>query len=313
LAFVKIKDVLKLKISFLGFILLCFIASCKKDGVEVIPDNDAPYYSKIPSVKVRNYVNRLFIDLLGREPLDIEMDAETGALQASNVSVAAREALVNKLMTDAIFRDGDTSYTLAYHKRIYELGKIRFIEGIAESELIGQANIVKSDAFSDSLSGDIAGYEENMQAYNKLVAVLNSRANYQNGTLSITQMCGYMCNNDIYDIINMNTFNFVNACFDDLLFRFPTQAEFQTGFNMVEDNVPGEIFGQSGQTKDEFVQIITNTNECSQGIIIWTYKTLLARDPSSQEMSAELLLFSVNKDLKALQKKILISNEYANF
>jgi len=313
LAIIKIKDLLKLQNSIFGILILCFLAACKKDGVEVIPDNDSPYYSKIPSVKVRNYVNRLFIDLLGREPLDIEMNAETASLQASNVSVAAREALINKLMTDAIFREGDTSYTLAYHKRLYELGKIRFLEGIAEDELIGEANIIKSDAFSDSLAGNIAGYEENMQAYNKMIAVLNSRANYQNGAITITQMCGYMCNNSIYDIINMNTFNFVNACYDDLFFRFPTQAEFQTSFSMVEDNIPGELFGQSGQNKDEFVQIVSNTNECTQGIIIWMYKTLLARDPSSLEMSTELLLFSTNKDVKALQKRILISNEYANF
>ena len=313
MAFIKIKDLLKLKNSILGVLLLCFFAACNKDGVDVIPDNDAPYYSKIPSVKVRNYVNRLFIDLLGREPLDIEMNAETASLQSSNVSVAAREALINKLMTDAIFRDGDTSYTLAYHKRLYELSKIRLLEGVAEQGLIDQSVIRKSAAYSDSLSGNIAGYEENMQAYNKLVAVLNSRANYQNGVISITQMFGIMCNNEIYDIINMNSFNFVNACFDDLFFRFPTQAEFQVSYNMVEDNLPGALFGQTGQNKDEFVQIITNSNESTQGVIIWMYKTLLARDPSSQEMSSELLLFSTDKDVKALQKRILISNEYANF
>ena len=292
---------------------MCFLASCKKDVVEVIPDNDAPYYSKISSVKVRNYVNRLFIDLLGREPLDSEMNAETAALQETNVSTQARETLINKLMTDSIFRDGDTSYTLAYHKRIYELGKIRFLEGVSEALLIDQAIINKSDAYSDSLAGNIPGYEEKMQAYNKIVTVLNSREAYQKGYITIMQMSSYMCNNDFYDIINMNSFNFVNACFDDLYFRFPTQSEFQIGYNMVEDNVPGALFGVTGQTKADFIQILTNNNECVQGIIIWSYKTLLARDPTSLEMSKELLNFGVNKDLKALQKRILVTNEYANF
>lgn len=296
-----------------GVIILCFLASCKKDVVEVIPDNDAPYYSKISSVKVRNYVNRLFIDLLGREPLDSEMNAETAALQETNVSTQARETLINKLMTDSIFRDGDTSYTLAYHKRIYELGKIRFLEGVSEALLIDQAIINKSDAYSDSLAGNIPGYEEKMQAYNKIVTVLNSREAYQKGYITIMQMSSYMCNNDFYDIINMNSFNFVNACFDDLYFRFPTQSEFQIGYNMVEDNVPGALFGVTGQTKADFIQILTNNNECVQGIIIWSYKTLLARDPTSLEMSKELLNFGVNKDLKALQKRILVTNEYANF
>jgi hypothetical protein len=304
---------LQLQTIIKGVIILCFLASCKKDVVEVIPDNDAPYYSKISSVKVRNYVNRLFIDLLGREPLDSEMNAETAALQETNVSTQARETLINKLMTDSIFRDGDTSYTLAYHKRIYELGKIRFLEGVSEALLIDQAIINKSDAYSDSLAGNIPGYEEKMQAYNKIVTVLNSREAYQKGYITIMQMSSYMCNNDFYDIINMNSFNFVNACFDDLYFRFPTQSEFQIGYNMVEDNVPGALFGVTGQTKADFIQILTNNNECVQGIIIWSYKTLLARDPTSLEMSKELLNFGVNKDLKALQKRILVTNEYANF
>jgi hypothetical protein len=298
----------------LGILLISLlIVGCKKDEAQIFTDNDAPYYDKVPSVKVRNYVNRLFIDLLGREPLDVEMDQETATLQADNVSKTSREALINKLMQDNEFRDGDTSYTLTYHKRLHELAKIRFIEGIADEELRGQASINRSDAISDSLSGNMVGYEENMAKYAKMVSILNSRSYYQSGQIDLFSVYASMVDNSIYDIINMNTFNFVNACFDDLFFRFPTSAEFQIGFSMVEDNTPGSLFGAPGQNRADFVRILTQSNECKLGVVVWVYNTLLARNPTSTEMELEMQKFGTDSDLKALQKRILITNEYANF
>ncbi len=303
-----------IKVFQLGMILITLlIAGCKKDEAEIFTDNDAPYYDKVPSVKMRNYVNRLFIDLLGREPLDAEMDQETATLQADNASKSSREALINKLMQDDTFRDGDTSYTLTYHKRLYELAKIRFIDGIADEELRGEAFINRSDAISDSLSGNMIGYEVNMGKYLKMVSILNSRSNYQTGQIDLYSVYASMVDNGIYDIINMNTFNFVNACFDDLFFRFPTTSEFQTGFTMVEDNSPGSLFGAPGQNRSDFVSILTQSNECKLGVVIWAYKTLLARNPTSTEMELEMQQFGIDNDLKALQKRILITNEYANF
>ena len=39
----------------------------------------------------------------------------------------------------------------------------------------------------------------------------------------------------------MNTFNFVNAAFDNLLFRYPTQNEFNNSYFMIEDNQLGRF------------------------------------------------------------------------
>ncbi len=290
-----------------------FIAGCKKDEQEIIVDNNAPYYDQIPSVKVRNYVNRLFIDLLGREPLDTEMDAETASLQAEKLSLASREALINKLMQDETLRDGDTSYTLAYHKRLYELSKIRFVEGVSDDGLRGLYNIARQDALSDSLSGDLAGYELNTLRANRMLQILNIPAGLMAGTTTVANVNALLIDNEVYDIINMNTFNFVNACFDDLFFRFPTQAEFQMAYNMVEDNIPGTLFGVTAQDRPGFVQLMTNSNEAKSGTIQWVYNTLLARNPSSAEMDLELQRFGQDGDFAALQKRILVTNEYANF
>ena len=293
--------------------ILFSTGSCKKTTDDLYADNDAPYFDKVPSVKVRNYVNRMFIDLIGREPLDSEMEAETAALMVANVNDSVRTLLITKLMADYTFRDGDTSYALAYHKRIYELGKIRFLEGVSEGQLRDQASIYRQNAISDSLGNNLPGYEENTIKYDEIMNVLLSSSRYQNGSNTLSEQFAAMISCDIYDIINMNTFNFVNACFGDLFFRFPSEAEFNTGFNMVEDNIPGTLFSNTGETKADFIRIMTQSAECRQGVIIWSYNTLLARDPSSQELDLELQKYGVDTDLKALQKRILISDEYGNF
>ena len=112
---------------FCVLFVAAFLQSCKKDG-EIIPGNNAPYYDGIPSVVIENYINRLFIDLLGREPLDVEMAIELAALKAAELNTSARNVLINKLQTDATFIQGDSSYKHAYYIRFYELSKARMLE-----------------------------------------------------------------------------------------------------------------------------------------------------------------------------------------
>ena len=39
-------------------------------------DNNPPYYNEVSDVLINNYINRIYIDLIGREPLDAEMEPE---------------------------------------------------------------------------------------------------------------------------------------------------------------------------------------------------------------------------------------------
>ena len=91
----------------LSFIILVLF-SCKKDDV-LIGNNDAPYYGGVPTVLVEFYVNRVFIDLIGREPFDEEMENEVAFLRKINVEI------------DSPFRFGNgNSETLTYSLRIQD-------------------------------------------------------------------------------------------------------------------------------------------------------------------------------------------------
>ena len=270
------------------------LSTCKKKP-EVIPDNDAPYYSTIPTVQVENYINRIFIDLIGREPTDIEMANEFIALRAAKLSTESREFLINKLQTDLTFVEGDTSYFKAYHHWFYEMTKARMIEGASDLDI------------RDAMTGD------DSLRLAKLQAVLDINQNFMDGSIDLAGIFSRLLDNYIYDFLNMMTFNFVNSSFDNLYYRAPTSAEFQTSFDMIEYNVSLTLLEQAGANKQDYIYILTNTREFYEGLVIWSYRSLLARSPTSWEVDNIMLTFYNTANFKWVQKEIMKTDEYADF
>lgn len=291
-------------------VALC-VAGCKKE-VEVVPDNQPPDYSGVATVITSNYVNRLFIDLLGREPLDAEMAAEVAVLEASGLSADARAALVNKLMTSTAFLGDDSSYSNKYYIRQIELYRARCLEGVSDEFIEGAIGTAQQNALADSLAGNIAGANASNLELQRLLALKSARWEYRDGTIGIQEVMRRMVFNSIYDQINMNSFNFINATFDNLLLRFPTEAEFDQAYSMVDGNAAAVLFGQSGQNKSDYAHIVTHTAEFDEGMIRWCYRTFLGREPSTSEVYVSLAEFRVDHDLQRVQRRILTTDEYAN-
>ncbi|MCB0793932.1 MAG: hypothetical protein KDB88_04275 [Flavobacteriales bacterium] len=301
-------------IVLIGFAVWCAgsLASCKKE-VETVPDNQAPYYDGVPTVVVRNYVNRLFIDLIGREPLDAEMDAAVADLEANGLSRSAREVLVDRLMTSTDFVAGDSSYKHAYYQRQYDLYKARCLEGVSDDVIDQFIGIAEQNALADSLAGNTAGSQQASSEADQLRDLKAARIEYREGLIGINEVFARVVYNNVYDEINMGSFNFVNATFDNLLFRFPTTAEFDAGYEMVEFSQAAILFGQSGQSKSDYTDIVVSSAEFHEGMVRWCYVTFLGRQPSTFEVYTLLSPFINDKDLQRVQRTILTSDEYANF
>lgn len=297
---------------FLFSVILLVTSGCSKDP-DLVPDNDAPYYSEVSDLLIENYVNRVYIDQIGREPFDTEMAYEVQTLKAADLSMESREAIILNLQTSTAFIEGDGSYKVAYYNRLYEQSKARFLEAASNAEINAVMGPIASGILNDSLNGNWEGVYFRRETVGKLQAVLDSEEKYFNGEIEISDMCAVMINNAVYDEINMNTFNFVNASFDNLFFRFPTQQEFFAGFNMVEYNQPEIVLGASGQNKEEYVQILVNSREFYEGLIVWSYQTLLAREPSTEEANALMATFFEDHDLQKVQRAIMVTDEYAHF
>ena len=84
-----------------SLLFLFIISSCKKEAsINIIADNDAPGYDRyedsityggIPTILLENYVNRIYIDLLGREPFDAEMQRDVQYLRSNYIGMPCDE------------------------------------------------------------------------------------------------------------------------------------------------------------------------------------------------------------------------------
>lgn len=285
---------------------------CRKE-VKLIEGNVAPHYDGVSSVQVRNYVNRLFIDLIGREPLDVEMDARVSYLRAHDLSMAARQQVVGMLMTGADPIAGDSSYRHAYYRRQYELYKARCLEGASDEVIDGFIANAAQAALADSLSGNAQGLTESQSELQKLLRLKAVQVDYREGSIGIAEVMKRMVFNAVYDEIHMNSFNFINATFDNLLFRYPTGTEFNAAYAMVEQDQPAILFGQGGQNKAEYATILTGSTECHEGLIRWCYLTFLGREPSTYEAYQATTALMADGDFQRAQRDILTSDEYAGF
>ncbi len=293
--------------------LVTIFAGCKDGQTIIVPDNNSPSYDGVPTIIVENYINRAYIDLLGREPLDEELNRDLASLRADELKEPARRNFISLLQSNEDFVEGDSSYKHAYYQRFYELVKARMVEGVSDGEIGSQLGIYRFAALSDSLNGNWVSYERNLNNMQKLQNVLDSRWQYREGLIPVNEMFARMLYNYFYDEINMNSINFIRACFNDLFFRYHTLAEFDQSFQIIEYGQPGQIFGESAVDKLGYIEILVNSREFHESMVRWAYKNLLAREPNSAETDAFMDDFYKDKDYQKIQLEIMVTDEYANF
>ena len=54
-------------------------------------------------------------------------------LRDADVTLESRDSLIYKLQFDTTYIEGDSSYRFAYFHRIYEMAKVRLLEGVSNA------------------------------------------------------------------------------------------------------------------------------------------------------------------------------------
>jgi hypothetical protein len=292
-------------IFFFSFVVLLFSA-CSKTEIQVvnqpylIEGNEPPDYSGVTNLQVRQYVSRLYIDLLGEQPLTAVMDEKVAYLQSNDLSPVARNTLVQELMDDE-----------AYASNIFNYTASQFLNGVARSEIQDQIDlyaflIVQYTGLGEIQVAQVLEYEQQ-----KLVLLINASEALQSGAIDISAFYQRFCFNEIYDEINMGSENMVISCFENLFGRLPTNNELTSGVQMVE-GLSAVLLQENGNSKLNFVEIVTQTSEFYLGRVFEQYQRLLVRTPTPLE-EYEGALQLKNEGLRAFQSTILISDEYAAF
>lgn len=295
------------------FTILGFITACQTESLQIVPDNDSFSTTGISRIKIENYVNRLFIDLIGREPTDEEQTLEANVLNESHLSKEVRLNLINRLMTDTNYSPNEGSYQEAFSNNLYFLAKIRCLEGVSDGDIRFKLGPLYHGLYQDSIEEKWDSYYEKQNKIRRYELILNSAHDLQQGVIKYHEVFAYMIDNGIYDEFNMNAFNFIRASFDQLLFRLPTAQEYDQAFNMVEYGITDQLLGEIGNSKEDYVNIIIASDAMKEGMIKWAYQVFLQRPGTPAEIASQLQNYLIDEDINKVIANILITDEYANF
>ena len=223
---------------------------CKKDEI-IIDDNTAPPDSTISTLVIENYVTKCYISLLGREPNSQEESDAIATLKNDNMSLASRKSVL-----------GDITDNDEYFDKVLEFNALKLINSpfdtIAIQEQLTVAQLLIQDPqyapFVDILQWLIDDFE----------VLLTTPSQFRNGTIGMEEMHRRLVSNDIYDQINMGSFNFVLSMFNNFLFRDPTGDEHNAGITMV-DGFVAVVFFETANNKDDFIDIFLHSADYYEG------------------------------------------------
>ncbi len=280
------------------FLLFCFVnlfLSCKKETLETVPDNKAPNDLTVELTTIERYITRSYILVLGREPDSMEaLNAKTSLVNAE-LDSTSRANFVQSIFSDP-----------AYLPNLYEQNKINLLNNVDTAEFTFWIGI-----FNNILQDTTAMFQWPYIQFevDRMTLMQSAYGEFNTGAIDIRELHKRMCNNYIYDQINMGSANFVISTFQHLINRNPTNAEQVNGITMIEGN-NSIIFLEIGESKSDYLNILTNASNYYEAQVVLLYGKYLNRLPSGHEMSTGTQLFSSTNDYTAVQRVILSSNEF---
>ncbi|MDX2249510.1 MAG: hypothetical protein SF052_22190 [Bacteroidia bacterium] len=281
---------------FLIPVLSLVLFACQPEQkIIIVPDNTAPPDYSVPQAVKENYINKLYITLLGRKPTSVEFAAGIDILDTDNASEENRETLM-----DIILNDPD------YYRRMYDIARVEILNNLDTTEITFQIAV-----FTDLLDEPIYEpfYEYIIFEINRLKDLKAVPALLTSGQIGRVEMHRRFVNNSFYDEINMGTQNFVLSLFEYFLNRYPSDAEEAACIAMV-DGADVIVFGQEGHDKQDFMDIFFESDNYYEGQVIDIYQDFLFRSPNSLEMSTATIAYKTDSDYKKLLKTILTTDEF---
>ncbi|MGC6490575.1 MAG: hypothetical protein ACON5E_04775 [Flavobacteriales bacterium] len=269
--------------------------ACAKDQPILVGDNVAPPDQTIDRVVKENYINKLYISLLGREPNSTEFD-EANTLLGSEVSLQSREQVIDIIQGNE-----------EYYINLYRVFRQDYLNGVDTTQIRDDYIILFENLLENESNPFVI--EEFEKILDRLYLLSRSADDLISGQANVVEIHQRCVNNELYDEINMGSFNYVVSIFQNFLHRYPTQSELENGIIMV-DGEQSICFEQNGDSKNNFNALFFEYDGYYEGQIVSVYNKLLFRDPNTIEISELIQLFKADKDYQKLQKRILTTDEF---
>lgn len=270
------------------------ISSCTKIDDVVVDGNIHPPDYTIENTTIENYINKLYISAIGREPTETEFTSDYSVFRESNLSQESREIVIDGILNKE-----------EYNNNLFKLESEHLLLGLDTAD-INQNIFVLNILLSTANGIDSIYFAENLARILKLQEVLPGLSN---GSISTIEMHKRMVNNNFYDEINMGTENFVISMFQSFMQRYPTNSELDNGKLMVNDN-NSSVFFVPGNGKEDFINIFIGSDEYYSGQTNILFNRYLFRNPTSEESVNYSLDYINSQNYKLLQRRILSTNEF---
>ena len=284
-----------MRIHYFLFSFLLIFSSCKKSEIEQVPFNEAPADSTISNVTIENYITRTYILTLGREPDSSEFNSAKSSFLVTNLDSSSRQ-----IFLESVFSSPD------YRPHVYEENRINLLNNADTAEFSNWIYLFQLFLQDTTyrIQWPFFQYETD-----RLISMRNAFPEYTNHTIEIEELHLRMCDNYVYDQINMGSANFVISTFQNMINRNPTGSEQQAGISMVNGN-NANLFFQSGSSKNDYLNIFTHSSDYLEGQVILLYLKYLNHVPGTVEMAEGTLKYKTTGDYTAVQRDILSSDEF---
>ncbi len=279
----------------LPLFLLIFAFACSKD-TNLIPGNTAPPDNTVEDQTIINYINKSYISLLSREPNSQELQTAFDALRADDFSDTSRVEFLQTVIDDP-----------AYLDNVYANAREELLRGADTTDIYIQWNGLMQALNDPNLAPFYPLIQEEIDRMEDLMDVPEDLAS---GAIDVTEMYRRVVNNSLYDDFNMGTENFIISTFQFFLHRSPTGTELEECTKIVDDN-EGVMFLQTGESKDDYLDIFFASDGYYEGQVIYLYEKYLFRTPLSEEMSFYAQIYKANNNYPELQTLILSQDEFA--
>lgn len=283
------------RITLFYLALIFSLISCTKEENNVILGNEAPKDEAITPLSIDNYINRVYISLLGRKASDAEFSAAKALFATKPGDRAHRDDLLASVQSNTDYRSN-----LVYR------AKLDLIEGVDSLIIVrdyAQVLLILKDPSKANLHPTYQIIKE------KLEALLNLGNDYRAGNIHYMEVQQRCINNSYYDQINMGTENFVVSLFQHFLDRYPSGQELSASKLMV-DGSNSSIFLQTGAGKQDFISIFFNASSYAEGQVHAVARQFLFRKATQDEVLLLAPAYLKDFDIAKLHAYFLTSNEY---
>lgn len=284
----------RIKLWSLGLFL---IFSCTKQETNTVTGNQAPADHSISDLQIDNYINRVYIGLMGRKPVDSEFDAARQVLKPDPSSETLRQNFVFSIQGLP-----DCRYNWAYRARL------ELVEGVDTGKVKRDYQLLLMQIQDDSLSFIKPLLEAQVP---KMEALITLNTDYVSKKIDEREVHRRFCDNGYYDQINMGTENFVVSMFQHFLDRYPSSAELNSGKMMV-DGANSALFLETGSSKDDFLDIFLNSEAYMEGQVHAVFRQFLFRNATQDEVLLLAGYLIQPMDYQAVQRYVLSSDEFFN-